>query len=394
MEKPTQQAQSIKVLIAGGGTGGHVFPAIAIAHAIKQRACNTRILFVGAKGRMEMRKVPQAGYHIIGLDIAGLQRRLTWKNLLLPWKLMKSMAGAKKIVKRFKPDVVIGVGGYASGPVVWAAAGQKQPVLIQEQNSYPGITNRILGKKADKICVAYEGMEAFFQKEKIYVTGNPVRQQVTDIAGKREEALRYFGLASDRPVLLVTGGSGGARSINEGVAHNLPGLKEEGIQLIWQTGAFYFDAAKESAIKAGEDNLCINAFIDRMDYAYAAADVVVSRAGAIAVSEISAVKKPAIFIPSPNVAEDHQTKNAQALVNHNAASLLKDDEIKQQLVNEVSALIFDENKKQRFREKLAGLSYLNAADVIAGIALDLASKKRSGTRISEKPNDKKTKKND
>ncbi len=390
MEKITQPAQSLRVLIAGGGTGGHVFPAIAIAHAIRKRAFNTRILFVGAKGRMEMRKVPQAGFHIIGLDIAGLQRRLTWKNLLLPWKLLKSMAGAKKIVKRFRPDVVIGVGGYASGPVVWAAARQKQPVLIQEQNSFPGITNRILGKKADKVCVAYEGMEAFFAKEKIYVTGNPVRQQVIDIAGKREEALRYFGLSGDKPVLLVTGGSGGARSINEGVAHNLRGLKEEGIQLIWQTGAFYFDAAKESAKKAGEDKLYINAFIDRMDYAYAAADVVVSRAGAIAVSEISSVKKPAIFIPSPNVAADHQTKNAQALVNHNAASLLKDHEVKDRLVNEVSALMFDENKKQRFREKLAGLSYLNAADVIAGIALDLASKKRSAAGTSVKTNGRKT----
>ena len=390
MKKPTQPAQSLKVLIAGGGTGGHVFPAIAIAHAIRQRAFNTRILFVGAKGRMEMNKVPQAGFHIIGLDIAGLQRRLTWKNLLLPWKLLKSMAGAKKIVKRFRPDVVIGVGGYASGPVVWAAAGQKQPVLIQEQNSYPGITNRILGKKADKICVAYEGMEAFFPGEKIYITGNPIRQQVTDIAGKREDALRYFGLDGNKPVLLVTGGSGGARSINEGVAHNLRELKEEGIQLIWQTGAVYFDAARESVKKAGEDNLYVNAFIDRMDYAYAAADVVVSRAGAIAVSEISSVKKPAIFVPSPNVAEDHQTKNAQALVNHNAASLLKDNEVKDRLVSEVSALIFDENKKQRFREKLAGLSYLNAADVIAGIALELASKNQSSAGTGEKTKTRET----
>ncbi|MFP4468821.1 MAG: undecaprenyldiphospho-muramoylpentapeptide beta-N-acetylglucosaminyltransferase [Bacteroidales bacterium] len=390
MEKHTQPAQKLRVLIAGGGTGGHVFPAIAIAHAIKERAANAHILFVGAKGRMEMRKVPQAGFRIIGLDIAGLQRRLTWKNLLLPWKLLKSMTGAKRIVKRFRPDVVIGVGGYASGPVVWAAAGQKQPVLIQEQNSYPGITNRILGKKADKICVAYEGMEAFFAKEKVYITGNPVRQQVVDIAGKREEALRYFGLTNNKPVLLVTGGSGGARSINEGVAHNLQRFKENGIQLIWQTGAFYFDAARDSAKTAGEDHLYINAFIDRMDYAYAAADVVVSRAGAIAVSEISSVKKPAIFIPSPNVAEDHQTKNAQALVNHNAAILLKDHEVKDRLANEVSALIFDDNKKQRFKEKLAGLSFLNAADVIAGIALDLASKKHSSARKSHKTNGIKT----
>ena len=390
MEKRTQQARSLKVLIAGGGTGGHVFPAIAIAHAIRQRAYNTRILFVGAKGRMEMQKVPQAGFHIIGLDIAGLQRRLTWKNLLLPWKLLKSMAGAKKIVKRFRPDVVIGVGGYASGPVVWAAAGQKQPVLIQEQNSWPGITNRILGKKADKICVAYEGMDAFFPKEKIYITGNPIRREATEIAGKREDALRYFGLDSDKPVLLVTGGSGGARSINEGVAHNLRELKEEGIQLIWQTGGFYFDAAMESVKNAGEDKLYVNAFIDRMDYAYAAADVVVSRAGAIAVSEISSVKKPAIFVPSPNVAEDHQTKNAQALVNHNAASLLKDNEVRDRLVKEVSALIFDENKKQRFREKLAGLSYLNAADVIAGIALELALKNQASSGAGEKVKKKKT----
>ncbi len=363
----------LRVIIAGGGTGGHVFPAIAIAAALRKKAYKAQILFVGARGRMEMHKVPKAGFHIIGLSIAGLQRRFSWKNILLPWKLIKSLSGAKAIVKRFKPDIVIGVGGYASGPVLWVAARQKVPVLIQEQNSFPGLTNRILAKKASKICVAYEGMDKYFKKEKLYVTGNPVRHDVVMTEGKREQALKYFGLSQNKPVLLVTGGSLGARTINESVQAHLGLFVEKGIQLVWQTGTSYYRDALTDTTSHPEGHVCVMAFIDKMDYAYAAADLVVSRAGAIAVSEICMVRVPAIFIPSPNVAEDHQTKNAMALVNHHAAVLLQDKEARERLGEEVTTLIFDDEKKHRMREKMAGMSYPDAADMIAGVALGMAS---------------------
>ncbi len=375
MKNRSQTYRPLRVIIAGGGTGGHVFPAIAIAGALKKKAYNATILFVGAKGRLEMQQVPAAGFHIIGLDIAGLQRRFTWKNFLVPWKLLKSLSGAKQIIKRFKPDIVIGVGGYASGPVLWTAAKQKIPVVIQEQNSFPGITNRILGKKADKICVAYEGMETYFKKEKIYITGNPVRDDLLRLEGLREKALAYFGLPAGRPVLFVTGGSLGARSINEAVHSGLPVLLKNGIQLIWQTGTFYYGKIRETLPSLPENQVYISAFIDRMHFAYAAADVIVSRAGAIAVSEICVAGVPAIFIPSPNVAEDHQTKNAMALVNQHAAMMLNDDEVKEKLPEEVLELVFNEEKKQRMKEKMAGLAYRNAADVIAGVALGMTIKK-------------------
>jgi UDP-N-acetylglucosamine--N-acetylmuramyl-(pentapeptide) pyrophosphoryl-undecaprenol N-acetylglucosamine transferase len=374
MEKPLSQPEVLRVIIAGGGTGGHVFPAIAIALAIKKKVYNAKILFVGAKGRMEMKKVPAAGFHIIGLNISGLQRRLTWKNLQVPFKLIDSMVRAKNIVKRFKPDVVIGVGGYASGPLVRAAAKQGVPTLIQEQNSFPGLTNRILGKKADKVCVAYDGMERFFDKSKIYLTGNPVRQDIVSLEGKYEKAMAFFGFTPKQPVLFVTGGSLGARTINESISHNLKLFAENGIQVIWQTGTSYFEQAIELA-KGYEKGVYVNQFIDRMDYAYAAADLVVSRAGAIAVSEICTVQKPAILIPSPNVAEDHQTKNALALVNHHAAILVSDQEAKEKLGPVVLDLIRDEEKRFRLKEKLVGLSFRDAADVIAGVALSLVKTK-------------------
>jgi UDP-N-acetylglucosamine--N-acetylmuramyl-(pentapeptide) pyrophosphoryl-undecaprenol N-acetylglucosamine transferase len=369
-----RQSEPLRVIIAGGGTGGHVFPAIAIAIAIRKKVYNARILFVGAKGRMEMTKVPAAGFHIIGLNIAGIQRRLTWKNLQVPFKLIDSLIRSKNIVKRFKPDLVIGVGGYASGPLLWAATRQKVPVLIQEQNSYPGLTNRILGKHADKICVAYDGMDRFFPKEKIFLTGNPIRKDVVSLEGKFDRGLEYFGLKPDKPVLLVTGGSLGARSINESLAHNLRLFLFNDIQVIWQTGRWYSQTAKEQTSGLEKFGLYVSEFIDRMDYAYAVADIVVSRSGAIAVSEICAVQKPAILIPSPNVAEDHQTKNAMALANHHAAILLPDAEAKDQLGPMVMELIFDENKKHRFKEKLAGLSYRDAADMIAGVALSISKR--------------------
>ncbi len=375
MTTPIRTDRPLRAIIAGGGTGGHVFPAIAIALALKKKTTHARILFVGAKGRMEMQKVPKAGFHIIGLDIAGLQRRFSWQNFLLPWKIVKSLAGARQIVRRFKPDIVIGVGGYASGPVLWAAARLKIPIVIQEQNSFPGITNRMFGKKADKICVAYEGMDKFFPKQKLFLTGNPVRNDVVNTAGKKKKALKHFGMSSEYPVLFVTGGSLGARTINESVKTHINLLAKKNIQLIWQTGtAFYQEALASVPRKSRNFRAHISAFIDRMDYAYAAADLVVSRAGAIAVSEICTVGKPAILIPSPNVAEDHQTKNAMALVNHHAAVLIRDDEAQEKLGPEASRLIFDENKKQRLREKIAGMSYRNAAEVIAESVLEVISR--------------------
>ncbi|MDR4987812.1 MAG: undecaprenyldiphospho-muramoylpentapeptide beta-N-acetylglucosaminyltransferase [Bacteroidales bacterium] len=367
-----KQKKALRVIIAGGGTGGHVFPAIAIARALQKKASDARILFVGAKGRMEMTKVPQAGYHIIGLNIAGLQRRLSWQNLSLPWKLIQSLAGAATIIKRFKPDLVIGVGGYASGPVVWAAHRQKIPVLIQEQNSFPGLTNRMLGKKAAKICVAYEGMDQYFSKEKLYITGNPVREEMLMLDGKSTEAMNHFRLKAGRPVLLVTGGSLGALTINESMALHLEELLNKGVQVIWQTGKSYYARAQElkKALKADE-SLIVNEFILRMDLAYAAADLVVSRAGAIAIAEICISGKPAILIPSPFVAEDHQTKNALALVNHQAAVMLKDAEAREKLGQTITGLIFDEDKKQKMKVKLAGMAHRNAADAIAGVAISM-----------------------
>ncbi len=366
-----QTYQDLRVVISGGGTGGHVFPAIAIAAAIRHKIPEARILFVGALGRMEMERVPQAGFHIIGLDIMGLQRRLTLKNLLLPGKLIKSLAGARQIVKRFRPDVAIGVGGYASGPLIWAAARNRVPVLIQEQNSYPGITNRLLGRRADRICVAYTGMERYFPAEKLFLTGNPVRHDLLRAEGKREAGLRYFGMQEDKPVLFVTGGSLGARSINQGISNNLNLLASKGVQIIWQTGKAFYEEAKRQGAEQQGARVYVSAFIDRMDYAYAAADMVVSRAGAIAVSEISTLQKPAILVPSPHVAEDHQTKNAMALVNHHAAILVQDGETKEKLGEAVLSVLFDKERQHRLRERLAGLSYRDAADRIAGAALEL-----------------------
>ncbi len=369
MDSRSQQPKPLRVIIAGGGTGGHVFPAIAIAKALKNKLLHARILFVGAKGKMEMTQVPAAGFHIIGLNIAGIQRRFTWKNLQLPFKLIDSMIRARNIIRRFQPDVVIGVGGYASGPLVRAAHKKGIPTLIQEQNSWPGLTNRILAKRATKICVAYEGMERYFPKEKLYLTGNPVRKDVVNLTGKREAALKSFNLSPDKPVLFVTGGSLGARTINESISIHLPALLNQNIQLIWQTGRLYYESALQQT--KNTEGVYVSAFIDRMDYAYAAADVVISRSGAIAVSEICAVQKPAILIPSPNVAEDHQTKNAMALVNQHAALLITDNEAREKLGETVTELIFNEDKKHRLQERMAGLSYRDAAEIIAGVALSI-----------------------
>jgi UDP-N-acetylglucosamine--N-acetylmuramyl-(pentapeptide) pyrophosphoryl-undecaprenol N-acetylglucosamine transferase len=324
--------KSRKIIISGGGTGGHIFPAIAIAREIIARDTSAEILFVGAEGRMEMEKVPQAGFNIIGLPVEGLQRRFTLRNILVLINLIRSLNKAKKIVRTFQPDAVVGVGGYASGPVVRMAAKHGIPVLIQEQNSYAGITNRILARKATRICVAYEGMEKYFPPQKIVLTGNPVREDMIPTEPRKKEAMEYFGLKDEKPVLLVLGGSLGAKTINESIFRNIGQIESSENRVIWQTGSLYFKDIKQKIQEKPLRNLIYLDFINRMDLAYAIADVIVTRAGAGTISELCLVGKPVILIPSPNVAEDHQTKNAMALVNKNAAILIKDADAITQLI--------------------------------------------------------------
>lgn len=328
-------------MISGGGTGGHIYPAIAIANAWKEEFPDSEILFVGALGKMEMQKVPEAGYRIEGLPVAGLQRRLTLENLKFPFKLLKSLMKAKRMVKEFQPDVVVGVGGYASGPILYAAQSKGIPTLVQEQNSYAGLTNKILAKKANKICVAYPEMERFFPSEKIAYTGNPVRKDILELDGKREKAFEHFGLKEGKKTILVLGGSLGARTLNQAVLKDMKKLDENGYQVLWQSGKFYFKEMLEKTQEAGLKNIHLREFIREMDLAYAAADVIVSRAGALSVSELSIVGKPVIFIPSPNVAEDHQTKNAMSYVSHDAAWLLKDNEAVGKLKLKLDELVVD-----------------------------------------------------
>ncbi len=315
--------KKINILLSGGGTGGHIYPAISIANEIKMRYPQANILFVGAKDRMEMQKIPQNGYEIKGLWISGIQRKLSLKNLLFPFKLISSLFKANAIIKKFKPNVVIGTGGFASGPTLMRANAKGIPTLIQEQNSYPGITNKLLAKKASKICVAYDDLERFFPKEKIIKTGNPVRQDLLNIAEKRIAGQQLFNLDTNKKTLLIIGGSLGARAINNLIEKELNWLLEQGIQIIWQTGKLYEQEFKKYQAK----NVQTHAFLDKMDVTYAAADFIISRAGAGSISELCIVGKPTIFIPSPNVAEDHQTKNAKAVVSKNAAILLKENEL-------------------------------------------------------------------
>ncbi len=364
----------LKIIISGGGTGGHIFPAISIANALKKLRPDAQFLFVGAKGRMEMEKVPEAGYEIVGLPIMGLQRRLTLKNLKFPFMLLKSAKMAKKIIKDFKPDIAIGVGGYASGPLLRAANGAKIPTLIQEQNSYAGLTNKLLGKKAGCICVAYDGMEAFFPSDKIVLTGNPVRGEVVKLDGKKERGLEFFDLEGDKKTVLVVGGSLGAWSINEAIENAIPLLKRLNIQVIWQTGKLFHERALESA-KGEEKWLKVHAFIKRMDLAYAVSNLVVSRAGAIAVSELCLVKKPSILVPLPSAAEDHQTKNAMALVTHNAAVLCKDTEVRSQLGQQVQELINDEEHLEKLSKNMEPLGFKDAAELIANEVIKLIDQK-------------------
>lgn len=353
-----------RVIISGGGTGGHIYPALAIANAIKHRYPEAAILFVGANGKMEMEKVPAAGYDIKGLDIVGIQRKKIWKNWNFPIKYLKSKTAAKKIVKAFNPMIAIGVGGYASGPTLIQAGKLGIPTLLQEQNSYAGLTNKILAKKANKICVAYDNMEQFFPKEKIVMTGNPVRKDILELSGKREEAITHFGLDPNMKTILLIGGSLGARTLNDSIVGGLQQLTNAGVQMIWQTGKIYETEMENKAEAHGDKNIKPMAFINRMDLAYAAADVVISRAGALSVSELCLVKKPCVLVPSPNVAEDHQTKNAKSLVDKSAALLVKDVDSQAKLVPEILALLQNEAKMEELSENVAALGRPNAAEDI------------------------------
>lgn len=364
-----------RAIISGGGTGGHIFPAIAIADALKTLDPGVEILFIGAKGRMEMEKVPRAGYQIQGLWISGLQRKLTIKNLIFPIKVIYSLIKADRILSKFTPDVVIGVGGYASGPTLRAAVRRKIPTLIQEQNSFPGITNKILGRKVDKICVAYDSMERFFPSDKIIFTGNPVRRDITTIADKTE-AIQHFNLKKDKKVVLIIGGSLGAGTINKSVLHYLDQQEEESsVQLLWQTGKQYFNFLSSNQKIQKRIDVFIHPFIERMDLAYSAADIIVSRAGAIAISELCIIGKPAILIPSPNVAEDHQTKNAEALVKKSAALMLRDNESEEKLFTLVKTLTNDLDLQEKLSRNIQTMASPEAASIIAIEAMKLIGRK-------------------
>lgn len=351
-----------RVVISGGGTGGHIFPALSIAEELKRRL-DADILFVGAAGRMEMTRVPEAGYKIIGLPVAGFDRKRLWRNISVLKKLFSSMKMAKKILQDFKPEIVIGVGGYASGPVLKAAQKAGIPTLIQEQNSYAGVTNKLLAKKAKKICVAYDGMEKYFPEESIVKTGNPLRRKLLDASKSRKEALDSFGLSSDRKTLLVVGGSLGALTINESMEKRLKDLSSAGIQVIWQTGKNFGNRGPEAA--KGLKGVVVTPFISDMAAAYRAADLVISRAGAASISELQALGKPAILVPSPNVAEDHQTHNAMALVNQGAASIVKDSEARQHLINEVFKLFNNPDRLKEMSENIARMA-ITDSDVRIG----------------------------
>lgn len=362
----------LKVMIAGGGTGGHIFPAIAIAHAIRERMPGAEFLFVGAEGRMEMTKVPAAGFPIEALPIRGFQRGSLLRNLGLPWRLLRSMIKARALVRAFKPHVAVGVGGYASGPLLAAAQRMGVPTVIQEQNSYPGRTNVMLARRATRICVAYDGMDRYFPREKLLLTGNPVRQEVVRLAGKRPRGMEHFGLSEGRPIVFVTGGSLGARGINLGIEAALTSLRDAGIQLVWQTGEPFLERAREAVQRIGYDACKVNAFVDRMDLAYAIADVVVARAGAISVSELCLIGMPAILVPLPTAAEDHQTRNARALSDRGAAVLVRDDRTTEELGPAIRKLVDQPAERDRLRLAMAGMGMPDAAGAIAAEVIRIA----------------------
>ncbi len=363
---------SVKIIMAGGGTGGHIFPAIAIANAIKKLRPDAEILFVGAKGKMEMEKVPQAGFEIKGLDIVGFNRSSLIKNIGLPFKLVKSFLQVRTIINHFKPDAVIGVGGYSSFPVLRFAQSKSIATFIHEANSFAGKSNMLLGKKATKIFVATDGMQKFFPVEKLMITGNPVRAVIAQSTVVREEAVRFFGLDPSRKTVLIVGGSLGAKSINEAIDNGIDEFAFNHLQLIWQTGKPYAEAAKKRA--DGKTNVWVNEFITQMEQGYAAADVIVSRAGAMAIAEICLIAKPAVFVPFPFAAEDHQTANAKYLVDKNAGLLVKDSKTKEKLVSTIIDLINDEEKQKELKKNIKQLGINDADAVVANEVLKIVSK--------------------
>lgn len=365
---------NLRVIVSGGGTGGHIFPAVSIANAIKNIEPDAEILFVGALGRMEMQRVPAAGYEIKGLPVRGLIRPL-WspKNIGVMMDFFKSKSMVKQIIREFKPQVAVGVGGYASAPTLNAAHSMGIPCLIQEQNSYAGVTNKSLAKKAEKVCVAYNGMERFFPADKLILTGNPVRQNLLDANISKDDAIKSFGLQPGKRTVLIIGGSLGARTVNESVLSHLEAIRNSDVQFIWQTGKFYSESIHEALSKVDAiPNLHVTDFISSMDNAYAAADLVISRAGASSISELCLLEKPSILVPSPNVAEDHQTKNALALSTKDAALFVKDSEACDKLINLALSTVTDDAKLKSLGENAGKLAFRNSADVIAGEVVKLA----------------------
>jgi UDP-N-acetylglucosamine--N-acetylmuramyl-(pentapeptide) pyrophosphoryl-undecaprenol N-acetylglucosamine transferase len=367
--------EKLRIIISGGGTGGHIFPAISIANAIKELSPDTDILFVGAEGRMEMQRVPAAGYRIIGLPVAGFDRHHLLKNISVLYKLGKSQMKARQIIKDFKPDAAVGVGGYASGPTLKMAGMMGIPTLIQEQNSYAGVTNKLLAKQAMKICVAYDGMERFFEKDKIIITGNPVRQNLLKEKKDRTQAVKVFGLDPNKKTVLVIGGSLGARTLNNCMMHGLEKIKTSGVQFIWQSGKIYIDEARAVINKAGELPMVkLTDFISDMTTAYSAADLVISRAGAGSISEFCLLSKPVILVPSPNVAEDHQTKNALSLVNKGAALYIKDTEAEKKLIDTAIKTVNMPELLESLSENINKLAFKDSATIIAKEVIKLAEK--------------------
>lgn len=365
-----------RIIISGGGTGGHIFPAISIANTLRKRFPDVEILFVGAEDRMEMEKVPAAGYKIVGLPVSGFDRAHLFNNIKVLNRLRKSLGMAKKTIRDFRPDIAVGVGGYASGPTLWMAASQGIPTLIQEQNSYAGVTNKLLAKKASKICVAYDGMEKFFPADKIVITGNPVRQDLEEATDKKEEALAFFGLSPEKKTILVVGGSLGARTINRSIQGDLDKLFASDVQVIWQTGRYYYsEATKHLKAYRGMPIWCSD-FITRMDYAYSAADLIISRAGASSISELCLLKKPVILVPSPNVAEDHQTKNALALANKDAAIMVADKDAEQQLVTRALEVIHDDEQLALLSRNIERLAQHQSAERIVDEIVKIIEKKQ------------------
>ncbi len=360
-----------KYIISGGGTGGHIFPAISIANALRTQQPNCEILFIGALGRMEMERVPQAGYKIIGLPIRGFNRKNLLKNISVLWDLSKSLRMARKILKEYKPDMAIGVGGYASGAALKAANKLGIPTLLQEQNSFAGVTNKLLAKDAQKICVAYKGMERFFPAEKIVLTGNPVRQNLLETPAKSEEAYKHFDFNPNKKTLLIVGGSLGARTLNESVIAKLEEIQKSGVQVIWQTGKSYISKSREAAQSYANPNLLVTDFLDKMDYAYSIADLVISRAGASSISELCLLGKPSILVPSPNVSEDHQTHNAMALVRENAAILVKDNEAQQTLIDTSLKVLADDEQLATLASNCLKLAEPNSDKRIADMVISI-----------------------